>query len=140
VAQSYASHAHHPVPTYLAGLFSVIAVVQLVGAWGLGWATLPAGCVSLSLAVLILVSISRAYTVRLQDRVIMLEMKVRASELLGPERAAQLRSLSPKQIVALRFASDDELGALLDRAVREKLPPDEIKKSVRNWRADDLRT
>src|SRR5262245_40431100 len=127
MAQSYESHAHHPIPTYIAGLFALIAIVQLIGAWGFGWATLPAGAVSLSFAVLALVSISRAYITRLQDRIIRLEMTVRARDLLTPEQMAALRTLTPKQVVALRFAADDELGPLLDRAVREKLPPDEIK-------------
>jgi hypothetical protein len=140
MAQSYSSHAHHPVPTYFAGLFSIVAIVQLVGAWGFGWPTLPAGCVSLSLAVLTLVSISRGYIVRLQDRIIRLEMLVRVRDLLGAGAVAELNSLATKQIVALRFASDEELGALLSRAASEKLPPDEIKKAVKNWRSDDLRT
>jgi hypothetical protein len=42
--------------------------------------------------------------------------------------------------VALRFASDEELGDLLERAIREKLPPKEIKRAVKRWRPDHLRT
>jgi hypothetical protein len=53
---------------------------------------------------------------------------------------ARLNQLTPKQIVALRFASDEELGALLDRAIREKLSPQEIKRAVKRWRPDHLRT
>lgn len=140
MTQSYSSHAHHPVPTYIAALFTIIAIVQLIGAWGFGWQTLAAGCVSLSLAVLALVSISRGYIVRLQDRIILLEMLVRVRELIGAGAVADLQSLTTKQVIALRFASDEELGALLSRAAREKLPPDEIKKAVKNWRSDDLRT
>jgi Family of unknown function (DUF6526) len=138
--QSYASHIHHPVQTYFAIVFTLIAIVALVGAWLFEWGTLAPGAVSLSLAVAALVSISRAYITRLQDRIIMLEMKVRCTELLPAFQAAQLGHLGPKQIAALRFASDDELGALLQRAVTEKLPPREIKKAVRNWRTDYFRT
>lgn len=138
--QSYESHAHHPVPTYLATVFALVAIVTLVGAWLFGWATLYPGVVSLSLAVAALVSMSRTYITRLQDRIILLEMKVRCAEVLPAGQDARLSELSPKQVVALRFASDEELGALLDRALREKLPPAEIKKAVRKWRGDYFRT
>ena len=84
--------------------------------------------------------ISRAYTVKLQDRVIMLEMKVRAAEILSAGQDAQLAKLSVKQIAALRFASDEELGALLERAVRENMDPKDIKASIRTWRPDLHRT
>ena len=138
--QSFESHAHHPVPTYVATVFAIAAIVMLVGAWLFNWATFYPGVVSLALAVLALVSISRSYIVRLQDRIIMLEMKVRCAELLPAGQDARLAELSPKQIAALRFASDGELGNLLDRAIREKLPPKEIKRAVKHWRDDLLRT
>jgi hypothetical protein len=67
-------------------------------------------------------------------------MKVRGAELLTPEQEAALASLRPKQIVALRFASDGELPALVERAARENLTPDQIKRDVKRWRADNLRT
>ena len=62
-------------------------------------------------AIAPLAAISRWYIVTLQDRIIMLEMKVRAAEiLLNAGQDALLAKLSPKQIAALRFASDAELG------------------------------
>ena len=138
--QSYETHGHHPVPTYIAGVFTLIALVSLVGAWAFDWPTLFAGTVSLSLAVVVLVGMSRLYVTRLQDRIIRLEMKVRCAEILPAGQDDLLNELTTKQIVALRFASDEELGALLQRVVREKMPPAEIKKAIRNWRADYLRT
>ncbi len=138
--QSYHSHAHHPVPTYLAGTFALVAIVCLVGAWAFDWPTLEAGAVSLSLAVAALVSISRGYIVRLQDRIILLEMKVRCAEVLPAGQDARLSELATKQIVALRFASDEELGDVLDRAIRDTLSPTEIKKAIKKWRGDYLRT
>jgi hypothetical protein len=138
--QTFASHAHHPVPTYVASVFALAAIILLVGAALLDWPTLEAGAISLALATVVLVAISRTYITRLQDRIIMLEMKVRCAELLPPPQDALLAQLRPKQIVALRFASDDELGPLLERAVREKLPPVEIKRAIKRWRADHMRT
>jgi hypothetical protein len=132
--QSYARHGHHPVPTYIAGVFALLAVVMMV----IG--SLPWAVFSLSLAVVALVSISRRYIVRLQDRIILLEMRVRGEELLTPEQRIRLTTLTPKQIVALRFASDAELPELLDRAVRESMTPDQIKRAVKTWRPDYLRT
>jgi Family of unknown function (DUF6526) len=138
--QSFATHAHRPVPTAIAGVLTITAFILLAGSWLLGWGTLHAGVVILSMAVFVLVAISRLYTVRLQDRIILLEMKVRAAEVLSAGQDARLSELDPKQVVALRFASDAELGELLDRVIREKLPPVEIKRAIRNWRGDYLRT
>jgi hypothetical protein len=135
--QSYARHAHHPVPTYIAGTLALLAIVQLAMAWPVvSWAAVFV----LALAVVVLVSISRTYIVRLQDRIIQLEMKVRATEILTPEQRVRLAMLTPKQVVALRFASDAELPELVDRASHEHMTPDQIKQAVRNWRADHLRT
>lgn len=137
VEQSYARHAHHPVPTYIAGTLALLAIVQLALAWPVvSWAAVFV----LALAVVVLVSISRTYIVRLQDRIIQLEMKVRANELLTPEQRMRLAMLTPKQVVALRFASDPELPELVDRASREHMTPDQIKQAVKAWRPDYLRT
>lgn len=124
----------------MAGAFTLLAIILLVVAWLFDWPTLLAGVVSLSLGVAVLVSISRSYIVKLQDRIILLEMKVRCAELLPAGQDARLSELLPRQIIALRFASDEELGELLERAIRDRLPPREIKRAIKQWRADTLRT
>lgn len=136
--QSFQSHAHRPVHTTIVWLFALVALVLIVRqpGWEMrDWATL-----FVILAVFELGWISRVYTVKLQDRIIMLEEKVRAAELLPAGQDAQLKKLSAKQIAALRFASDDEFGALLERAARENLSPKDIKAAVRTWRPDLHRT
>jgi hypothetical protein len=138
--QSFQSHFHHPKPTYVAALFSLIALVLLVGQIFFAWNTANWTLAAILGAVMALVAISRWYVVGLQDRIIMLEMKVRAAEMLPAGQDALLAKLSPKQIAALRFASDAELGALLDRATRENLSPKDIKASIRTWRPDPHRT
>lgn len=138
--QSYASHAHHPVPTYVATVLWLVAAVALGGAILAGWNTRDLALVALLLTVLVTVSTGRLYTTKLQDRIIMLEMKVRCAEVLPAGEDARLARLGPKQIAALRFASDAELGALLDRAVTEGLSPDDIKKAIGSWRPDLHRT
>lgn len=139
-AQSYESHAYHPVPTYWATGLILLTLGLMYADLHLGWHTEHWAFFTLILAVMTLLSISRWNTVALQDRIIMLEMKVRCAELLPAGQDANLAKLSKKQIAALRFASDDELGTLLERAARENLDPKTIKASIRNWRPDPYRT
>ena len=138
--QSFQSHTHHPRAMYVATLFWLIAVVLLAGQAFFGWSvtTWIAAAILASLAPVI--GITRWYIVKLQDRIIMLETKVRAAELLTGGQDALLAKLSPKQITALRFASDEEFGSLLERAARENLSPKDIKAAIRTWRPDLHRT
>ena len=137
--QSFKNHAHRPTETAILWLLSIIALVLIVqqfrGADTRDWAILM-----LTLAMFLVGWISRLYIVRLQDRIIMLEMKVRAAEVLPAGQDAALARLTKRQIVALRFASDEELGALLDRAVRENMTAKDIKAAVKTWRPDPYRT
>ena len=138
--QSYANHGHHPVPTYIAGAATLTTLILFLGAWLGDWDTRDLAFLTLTIDVVMLVTISRNYIVRLQDRIIMLEMKVRCAEVLPAGQDALLGELTPKQIVALRFASDEELGDLLQRAVNEKMEPKVIKQSIKRWRPDYFRT
>jgi hypothetical protein len=138
--QTYKNHAHRPVLTGVGFLFVMIATVSFVQRWRATGDGLSIGLLALCAAVIVLLQISRRYTTRLQDRIIKLEMRVRTSALLTPEQHRLLGQLDNKQIAALRFASDAELPALLERAVREKLPPKEIKRAVKTWTADLDRT
>lgn len=138
--QSFKNHAHRPVLTGVGFVLAVIALVQFARLWDvLGKAT-SLGLFALCGAVIVLLQISRRYTTRLQDRIIKLEMRVRTASLFTPDQQRLLGQLDNKQIAALRFASDAELPALLERAVREKLPPKDIKRSVKTWVPDLDRT
>jgi hypothetical protein len=140
--QSFENHVHQPVQTALGYLFLAIAVVSFALRWfGIGGrASFAIGLLGLCASVTMLLVISRTYTTRLQDRIIKLEMRVRTATLLTPEQQRLLGQLNNKQIAALRFASDAELAVLLERAVREKLPPKEIKRAIKSWTADLDRT
>jgi hypothetical protein len=140
--QSFENHVHRPVQTALGYLFLAVAVVAFALRWfGIGGrVSFAIGLLSLCASVTMLLVISRTYTTRLQDRIIKLEMRVRTASLLTPEQQRLLGQLDNKQIAALRFASDAELAALLERAVREKLPPKEIKRAIKSWTADLDRT
>lgn len=140
MSQSYESHAHRPVPTLIAFVLWLGAAAAFTAYLLLGWSTWTLTIGLLLAAVLVTLAAQRMATTRLQDRIIMLEMKVRCAEVLQAGEDARLAGLSPKQIVALRFASDAELGLLLERAAGEQLSPDDIKRAVRQWRADPHRT
>jgi hypothetical protein len=142
VPQTYANHAHRPRATAVGGLFLILAAVG----FGLRWfeiggrLSFAMGLFGLMGAIAALLVISRIYTTRLQDRIIRLEMRMRAAGLLTPEQQRMLIALGPKQIVALRFASDEELPALVERTSREALKPGDIKRAIRTWVSDDHRT
>ena len=78
----------------------------------------------------------RQFPIKAQDRAIRAEEGLRVFILTGK---ALDRRLTIGQIAALRFASDDELVALATRAIAENLSPSDIKKSIKNWRADHHR-
>ena len=128
--QSYARHAHRPVLTTIAGLFTLVAMVLLIMFLFRQPSIISFALVLLSFGVFTLVIISRAYTVRLQDRIIRLEMLGRLARI---GRDHDFARLSTQQIVALRFASDGELAALLDRTLAENLTSDQIKRAVVSW-------
>ena len=140
--QSFEHHAHQPVATGVGYLFLLLALISFVLRWFTvgGRVTMAAGLFFVCCAIATLLFISRRYTTNLQDRIIKLEMRVRTASFLTPDQQRLLMQLDNKQIAALRFASDAELPALLERAVREKLPPREIKRAIRTWVPDLDRT
>ena len=138
--QSYKNHAHRPVLTAVGFVFVMIATVSFLQRFRATGDRIYIGLFALCAAVIVLLQISRRYTTRLQDRIIKLEMRVRTAALLTSEQQRLFGQLDPKQIAALRFASDAELPALLERAARENLKPDAIKRQVKSWIPDLDRT
>ena len=91
-------------------------------------------------ALLTLAILARSQAVAVQDRVIRLEMRLRLRQALPPELHARISDLSPRQLVALRFASDAELPELVREILDGKLQTGkEIKQRVKNWQPDWLR-
>jgi hypothetical protein len=142
MTQSYANHAHRPTLTIVGYLFLIVALVAFAFRWfGTGGrATFAVGLLCLAGSLATVLAISRIYTTRLQDRIIKLEMRIRTATLLTGAQQAMLGTFTNKQIAALRFASDQELPALVERTARESLKPDDIKRAVKVWVPDQDRT
>ncbi|HEY0306746.1 MAG TPA: DUF6526 family protein [Acidobacteriaceae bacterium] len=91
----------------------------------------------LAIALILITIDYRGSALGAQDRLIRLEERLRLTALGVPH--ATIEALTVRQIVGLRFASDAELPALAERAVREHLTEKQIKASIENWRPDYLR-
>jgi hypothetical protein len=139
--QSYRRHARI-VPAYHVGVFvpffanfvwmSYRLVQHFNGDTLMAWLV--------SMALLLLFFSARVQVLTVQDRVIRLEMRLRLRGVLPPDLHPQINSLSPKQLVALRFAGDAELPGLVREVLAGTITTQkEIKSRVRDWQADYLR-
>lgn len=80
---------------------------------------------------------ARGYSTKLQDRIIRLEMRLRMRDVLPDELAADIMDFKLPQLIALRFASDDELPELARKVLDENITKaDDIKKLIHDWQAD----
>ncbi len=96
--------------------------------------------VVVALALLTLAFVTRTMVLRVQDRIIRLEMRLRLREVLPAELQSRIRELTPAQLVALRFASDAELPGLVRDVLDGRLKTGkEIKLRVKDWQMDWLR-
>lgn len=135
--QNYANHAYRPALTGGAALAAIAALTFVMAEAVRRPGPLVFGVLFLTIAVMFLIAISRAYTLRLQDRIIALEMRMRLARL---GREADYGRLSRRQLIALRFASDAELPSLIQRAIGENLTSRQIKEAIRDWQPDHHRT
>ncbi len=95
---------------YLASLVVLIAVIFLIMSWYV-----------------------RSFPLKAQDRAIKAEENLRYYVMTGKLFP---RELKVAQIIALRFASDAEYLPLVEKALKENLTNKEIKKLIKNWKAD----
>jgi hypothetical protein len=94
----------------------------------------------MAVSILCLCVMSRQYITALQDRIIKMEMRYRTDKFLSADQRKTLWGLTKRQIIALRFASDAEMPALVDRAAKEGLSGTDIKKAIKDWQGDHDRT
>jgi hypothetical protein len=114
-------------------IWSIVHFVMTPG-WNSGW------WIVVSLALLVLATFVRLNPLKAQDRIIRLEETIRYQQLLSPGVMQQTKGLTAAQIVALRFAADEELEELVNVIAAGKLArPKDIKQAIKKWRADTFR-
>jgi Family of unknown function (DUF6526) len=139
--QTYANHArfHPPFHFFLAPgsivllILTIVNVVrhyQQLDAWTL---------LLMGLLFFLAVFLLRSNPLRAQDRIIRLEERLRLQALLSAELASRINDLTESQLIALRFASDNEVPGLVAKALAEKMQSKDIKKAIVTWRADNFR-
>ena len=139
--QNFANHTRwHPLfhffvlPVMLINFIWSVVMFVLAPGMNSGW------WVVVSLALMLLTFFARTYSLKVQDRVIRLEERLRYQQLLSPALAQRAGELPASQVVALRFAGDDELEELVTAVMAGKFAKSkDIKQAIKNWRADNFR-
>jgi hypothetical protein len=139
-AQSFKNHGRVHLPFHIVSLLALVAnlVVAIVYAVH-HFCFYSAWLVFLSVVVFVPFFIIRIYPLKVQDRVIRLEERLRLQALAPSEWHAQIYRLSEDQLIALRFASDDEVVELAKQALEHNLNRKQIKERIKSWRADNWR-
>ena len=135
--QNYENHIRHDKVIYtVLGIFLLAIILAVAGIFidelfvALGVIVAGAGG---ALGAIVI----RTYSTKLQDRIIRLEMRLRMREVLPDELAADVMDFTLSQLIALRFASDDELPELARKVLDENITKgSDIKKMIRDWQAD----
>lgn len=139
--QSYANHARF-FPLFHFFASPVVALFAMHRVWVAFAAPSRAHAGEALFAVAMAAGLfaSRLMALRVQDRVIRLEMRLRLREVLPATLVPRIPELTVAQLVALRFASDAELPNLVERTLAgEFARRSDIKKAIRDWQADHLR-
>jgi Family of unknown function (DUF6526) len=139
--QTYANHArfvtgYHRIAFPLLAGYGFWAIYRAVTAFSLDtFMTMV-----LAIGVLLVTFYARTFALRVQDRVIRLEMRMRLRGILPSNMHARIPDLTAGQLVALRFASDAELPALCTKVLDERIRNGKaIKLLIRDWQGDYLR-
>lgn len=140
--QNYKNHARmvtgfHYVLGGIVLVTLICAIVNLYQKFQLGESLLePTILLLLTISVLLAGFYGRSFALKAQDRAIRAEEKFRFYALTGKHLSNELKM---SQIIALRFASDNELPKLVQKAVAENLGNKAIKQEIKNWKADNDR-
>ena len=139
--QTFANHTRWQPPIHyfvlpvllINVIWSIVLFVKAPGPTSGWW-------IIVSLALLMLVFFVRLNPLKAQDRIIRLEERLRYQQILSPALLQQSTALNPGQIIALRFAGDDELEELVGAVLAGKfIKNSEIKRAIKHWRADTFR-
>ncbi|MBI2425960.1 MAG: hypothetical protein HYV27_24260 [Candidatus Hydrogenedentes bacterium] len=143
--QNYSNHKVTPMGTILPVLAALIGgLLILAGLFypntTMGHCLLGTGALLNCLATSACMFVCRTYAVTLQDRIVRTETRVRLKEVLPAPLKDCVNTLTKKQLIGIRFASDEELPALTQKVLDERIESaDAIKKLVKHWLADNDR-
>lgn len=127
---------YHFVASPIAALFFVHTLIHALQDPGL----LHLAEVIFAFGLVAAVLSSRLMALTVQNRLIRLEMRLRLKEILPPALSARIPELGTTQLIALRFASDAEMPALMERVLKGEFEkPRDIKRAVKDWQPDYLR-
>jgi hypothetical protein len=139
--QNYKNHTRI-VPIFHIGALGIFTVNCLWTAYRLTGGVTGQALMDLLVAVgLLLLGLSvRSMILRVQDRLIRLEMRLRLREVLSADLHGKIPALTTRQLIALRFASDAELPALVREVLAGTLATSkDIKLRIKDWQGDYLR-
>jgi hypothetical protein len=141
--QNYNNHIRYYPPHHFIfyPLISMAGVLALVGLINdapnrLLWFVLG---MIITLLTFLALMLRQHYALMNQNRIVRLELRFRYYVLTQKRFEEVELKLSKGQIFALRFAPDEELPTLVERALKENLSGDEIKRSIKNWLPDEMR-
>jgi hypothetical protein len=138
--QNYENH-RRIVPLYL----SVLGVLGVHAGWTVwrmsrSFSADTAMAALVAAALLVLAVYVRRFALVVQDRVIRLEMRLRLREVLPADQHLRIDDFTKEQLIALRFASDAELPALVETLLRDDVRDARaIKRMVKDWQPDHFR-
>jgi uncharacterized membrane protein YciS (DUF1049 family) len=140
MAQNYSNHTRF-VPAFH---FFVLPVLMVNVGYQIAMAVrgFSAGTVIgalTSVALLLAALFARLFALKVQDRVIRLEVRLRLQQVLPQDLRARIDEVTLDQMVGLRFASDAELPELTRKALNERASRNELKKAIKDWQADEAR-
>jgi hypothetical protein len=141
--QSFSNHARLDPPYHLytsIGLLAnlIIGIIVLVMSFHTQL-LLGIWIVILSVVLILIFFRLRTYPLKVQDRIIRLEERLRLDALLPEPLRRRIPELTEEQLIALRFASDDEIPSLVELTLEKKLTRKQIKERIQNWRPDHFR-
>ena len=140
--QNFKNHAQIAPKSYYTGIllglvilvFSLICNTHIAECWG--GKLLPILFLFIGLALILIGWYARMFALKAQDRAIRAEENLRHFALTGKLHD---KRLSISQVIALRFAADEEFVELSKKAAEQNLSSKQIKEEIKNWRADFYR-
>ena len=138
--QNYKNHSKFVIGYHVVTLLAILAFLggTIRNVWNSSEDNLYSASLLVLLAFILLFMFYfiRSFSLKAQDRAIRAEEKLRYFILTGKSVS---NKLTTRQFIGLRFASDDEFPALAEKAALENLSENDIKKAIKNWKADDYR-